>query len=644
MRSAIASLLVVACVQARAAPPTTRRYTIVDGPDHRAIGGQTCTIVSARERRCEWSFVDRGLGPKLTERIVLGDDGLPSSIENRGVDYDHNPVDERFTRGAQRGFYVSEQGGAEEEAVLARALLAAPDHRLPLLPGGEASIARVGALDVTNGKERKHVTQYEVTGLELQPDTIWLEDDGEAFCVGLTILAGWEGAGAALASEEQRRGAERSRALVAALARTPPHALAIVHARLFDAAAATVRPATTVIVEGGRFAATGRDGTIAIPRDAEVIDATGKTLLPGLWDLHAHPDDVRALMMIAAGVTSARTMASSAKQPSRLAAQIAAGTAVGPRILQVGLVDGAGPGESHAELVHDERELRAAIDRDADAGFPQVKIYNSFPRALVGAFVDEAHRRGLRASGHVPNGLKAADLVRAGVDELQHAYFVFLNFLDEHEMMPMARFRVFADHAGEVDLGSPSVRAFVALLKQRHVDVDLTLVSGEEWLLARKGVVMPTYAAVADRLPVQLQRLLVGGGGLPSDAGSDARYRAAFAATLRLARLLHDSGVAIAVGTDAQLSGFSLQRELELLVAAGIAPAEVLRMATLGNARIMKRDAELGSIAPGKLADFLLVDGDPTQRISDIRHVSLVAKGGTLFTPPSIYRALGIRP
>lgn len=103
--------------------------------------------MSGRERRCEWSFDDRGLGPKLTERIVLGDDGLPSSIENRGVDYTHTPVDERFTRGARRGFYVSEQGGAEEEAVLARALLAAPGHRLPLLPGGEAAIARVGALD-----------------------------------------------------------------------------------------------------------------------------------------------------------------------------------------------------------------------------------------------------------------------------------------------------------------------------------------------------------------------------------------------------------------------------------------------------------------------------------------------------------------
>jgi imidazolonepropionase-like amidohydrolase len=138
--------------------------------------------------------------------------------------------------------------------------------------------------------------------------------------------------------------------------------------------------------------------------------------------------------------------------------------------------------------------------------------------------------------------------------------------------------------------------------------------------------------------------MLVAGGGLPTDAGSDARYRASFAATLKLARALHDAGVAIAVGTDEQLYGFSLHRELELLVQAGIAPAEALQMATLGNARIMKRAGELGSIAPGKLADFALVDGDPTRRISDVRNTVLVGKGGVLFDPRAIDRAIGIRP
>ncbi|HEY2747184.1 MAG TPA: amidohydrolase family protein [Polyangia bacterium] len=636
-------LLLVVCLPSLSRADA-RRYTIVDGPDHRAVGQQTCTVVSARERVCAWEFVNRGLGPKLTERIVVDDAGLPMLIANDGVDCEHNPVHERFTRAGERGFFVSEQAAPEEEAMLARALLRARNHRLPLLPGGEATIDRVGTVDVSDGKTHKRVTQYEITGLELMPDTLWLEDDGGLFCVGDTILDGWASAGATLAAAAEARALARRAQLFATLAKKPQRPLAIVHARLFDAESAQSRPATTVIVDGERFAAVGADRAVMIPPGAEIIDATGKTLLPGLWDLHTHLDEVSGLLAIAAGVTTARQMAGSAKDPRTLSAQWNAGHAVGPRILQVGLVDSPGPGESPAELVRNEREVRAAVDRDADAGFPQVKVYNSFKRELLPAFVDEARRRGLRISGHVPNGLKAADLVRAGFDELQHAYFVFLNFLPEGEMLPMARFLVFANHAGEVDLASPAVRDFVALLVKHHVDLDLTLVSGEQWLMARRGSVGPTYAAIADRLPVQLRRMLAGGGGLPIDAGSDARYRASFAATLKLAKLVHDAGVVIAVGTDVWPFGFSMHRELELLVQAGIAPAEVLRMATLGNARIMKRERELGSIAPGKLADFVLVDGDPTRDISAIRRTTLVGKGGTLFDPAAIDRAAGILP
>ena len=222
--------------------------------------------------------------------------------------------------------------------MLARALLRAHDHRLPLLPGGEAAIARIGTIEVDNGREKKRVTEYEITGLELQPDTIWLEDDGEAFCVGITILAGWERAGAALAAAEGKRAGEQRQKLMATLARTPSRPLAMVHARLFDAESARVRPETTVVVEHGRFVAVGPDGAVAPPAGAEIIDATGKTLLPGLWDLHVHPDEAAGLMMIAGGVTTARDMAGSAKGARPLLDAFEAGSAVGPRVVRVGLL------------------------------------------------------------------------------------------------------------------------------------------------------------------------------------------------------------------------------------------------------------------------------------------------------------------
>jgi imidazolonepropionase-like amidohydrolase len=305
------------------------------------------------------------------------------------------------------------------------------------------------------------------------------------------------------------------------------------------------------------------------------------------------------------------------------------------------VLDGKGPNASPTPLlVDDEASVRATIDRLAAAGFAQAKVYNSFPAALVPAFVDEAHKRGLRASGHVPDGMKALDLVRAGVDELQHAYMVLLQFVREptrDKLTPVSRFQAFAAQAGAIDFSSPAVRAFVNELKARHVDVDITLVSGEQELMAKAGQPSPVYAAVAARLPAQTERQIV-------DVGALVSSPAAFAATLRLARVLHDAGVPLAFGTDEVLYGFSDERELELYVAAGIPAGDALYAATLGAARIMKRDGELGSVAPGKLADLVIIDGDPLADIAAVRRPTLVCKNGNLYDPIALWRALGIAP
>jgi imidazolonepropionase-like amidohydrolase len=123
----------------------------------------------------------------------------------------------------------------------------------------------------------------------------------------------------------------------------------------------------------------------------------------------------------------------------------------------------------------------------------------------------------------------------------------------------------------------------------------------------------------------------------------DQRYRDSFAAMLRLVKALSDAGIAIVAGTDA-MAGFSLHRELELYVQAGIPAPRVLQIATLDAARVMKRDGELGAIAPGKLADLILVDGDPATRIQDIRRVTMVVKDGMRYDAAALDQALGVRP
>ncbi|MBI3447538.1 MAG: amidohydrolase family protein [Acidobacteria bacterium] len=186
------------------------------------------------------------------------------------------------------------------------------------------------------------------------------------------------------------------------------------------------------------------------------------------------------------------------------------------------------------------------------------------------------------------------------------------------------------------------MQAFVALLKSRGTVLDPTVGIFESIMTARKGAIDPAYAAIADRMPPQVRRGFLNGG-LPVPDGMDATYRASFDAMLRLVKVMFDAGVPIVAGTDSY-AGFGLHRELELCVRAGIPAPDVLRIATLGAARVMKLDKDLGSVEAGKLADVILVDGKPSESISDIRRVSLVVKDGAVFDPAAMYREVGVMP
>jgi predicted amidohydrolase YtcJ len=221
---------------------------------------------------------------------------------------------------------------------------------------------------------------------------------------------------------------------------------------------------------------------------------------------------------------------------------------------------------------------------------------------------------------------------------------LFLNFLYDQvqDTRTPARFTAVADHAAEIDLDSERVRAFLALLKERKVTVDPTLGVFENLLEDRPGHVAAAYAAVADRMPPVVRRgFLEGGFAVPE--GAEARWRAAVPAMKRMLMALRREGIPIVAGTDA-LAGFALPRELELYVDAGIPPAEVLSIATLGAARVAGRDDRLGSITAGKLADLVLVEGDPTRTIGDVRRVRLVVRGGVVLDPDALCREVGIRP
>lgn len=643
--------------------PVTLHYSVLS--NGRTAGTETDTYGPGGTLDTTFEYNDRGRGPSVKAHYQYGADGLPRRIDVSGVNYLKAPVDEHLTTDAGRvrwishaehgeaaagGFYLTNDGaGATELAALIRALARRPDASLPLLPGGEARLESVADTVVESHGERLHVREFAVSGLDFVPATLWLDDDGRLFAQPgkwfALLRAGWEDVNDTLHALQVKAEDARYARLARTLARRPAHPLAIEHVRLFDAEQARALEDQTVVVRGARIMQVGPAATTAVPADAERVDGRGRTLLPGLVDLHVHVQPVDGILHVASGVTVVRDMGNDADEVRRLTTQWDSGSAIGPQLWKSGLIDGRGPFQAPTGQYADTpAEAEAAVARYADQGYGQIKLYSSLSPALVPVIAAAAHRRGLRLSGHVPQGMVAAEFVRQGADELQHINFVFLNFLaaQVRDTRTPERFTAVAEHAAELDLGSAPVREFIDLLREHHTDVDVTLGAFEGMFTGRPGQPSPDLVPVLERLPAQVQRQAYAGG-LPVTGASDARYRDSYAALLRMTKQLYEAGVPVLVGTDG-LAGVMLHRELELQVRAGIPPEKALQNATMVAARVLGQTAEFGSIRVGKRADLLLVEGNPLADISDVRRGRLVLKAGVVYDPTALYAAVGMRP
>ncbi len=612
-----------------------------------------------------FSYNDRGRGPSLTQTLKLDKAGLPVGMQLGGVNYLKVPVREmvqiagplltwrnesaagRTTPGS--GFYLPIETLPTDIASLARAMLLTKARATALLPEGRASLTSGASRTVTAGERSRRITPHEISGLGLTPEVLWLDAEGRLFARGsswqMVIRRGFESVQAELIAAQTAASRGRDSVAARTLARTPRGAVAIIHAHLFDAATRQMKPSQTVIVRGDRIIAVGDDGAVPLPSDVEIIDAGNKALLPGLWDMHVHVQDDDGLLHLAAGVTTVRDLANDSDELLARRKRFDDGVLLGPRVLAAGFIDGPGPFAGPSKVLVSTRDAaRAAVEAYAAQGYEQIKVYSSLDPQLFPTIVRTAHDKGLRVGGQVPYGMTAEQMVRAGADELQHADFLFLNFLTDSiiDTRTPARFTAVARGAASVDLRSDRVDRFIALLKERDVVVEPTLNVFEQLFTARAGSLDQASLPVATRLPPIARRALLTGG-LPTTPALEPVYRTSFIAMERLVRKLHLAGVRLVAGTDAT-AGFSLHRELELYSEAGIPNTDILYIATLGAARVMKHDAQWGSIEVGKLADLVLVDGDPSRRMRDLRRAELVMKGGVLYLPDSLYASVGVKP
>ena len=658
MRLFISFIIALAGITQLSAEQRTDKILIQGNP----AGTQTISTDAAGLTRVEYSYNDRGRGDHIIATWKLDAAGVPTQYEGRGNDYMKAPVEETFELKNDKARWKnrSEQGEKsvtgeafcfpvnappEFTGVLARALLKAPGHKLLLLPAGEAKIEESGKLKVGE----KELVQYRIIGLSFTPQTIWLDRKGDtAASVSSwfsTFQAPLERAIPQLQEAQQAADNVWSERLARQIAHIPTGDLLIQNARLFDPRDLSVTAGMSVLVCGDRIIRVEPDANLKRSSGPEIIDAHGQFLMPGLWDNHQHFSDIDGPLDLANGVTSARDMANDTDAFLQRVARFDNGTELGPRVLKAGIIDGTGEFAGPTKMrVDTGAQATQDVDWYADHGYAQIKIYSSIKPELVPIIADRAHARGLRVSGHVPAFMSARQFVEAGADEIQHINFIELNFLfpEVKETRNRDRFIKVAEHAREFTPDKPEVREFIAFLKQHHTVLDPTMDAFEGLFCGNPTVVIPGLEEIAPRFPPQVRRQLLSGAlEVPKD--KEAAYQDAFPAMLRLLKALYDAGITIIPGTD-NLAGYMLHHELELYVKAGVPAGEVLRMATLTPALVMGVDKDRGVIAAGKLADMVLIDGDPTQDIRDSNKIKTVIKGGRVYDPAVIEKAFGITP
>jgi imidazolonepropionase-like amidohydrolase len=666
MKNFVLAALAILISGTAAAAETTRYVALVNGGKSKA--GHQWVTRDGNRYSVDLLFKNNGRGPELKEEYTLDANGLYTRYHVAGTSTFGATVDETFTLAGNRARWKSTSDKGEQPvpapalyaplggtpqtlAVALEALAKRRDGRLPLIPSGTMTFRKLAEVEVTKGTDKRRAQLLSLTGVGFTPTSVWATTGAAPKLFALIVPGflqlieeGWETNGAAL--EARQIGAENELLMDVnqRLAHPLPGTTLIHNARVFDSESAKLGSASDVLIENGRIISVAPAGEEKRQADRR-IDAAGRVLTPGLFDMHAHVTFWDGGLHIAAGITTIRDMGNNNETLLKLMAQEGAGKLLMPHVVPAGFIEGESPNSArNGFVIKNLDEARHAVDWYHEHGYPQIKIYNSFPKDILADVTEYAHSRGMRVSGHIPVFLRAQDAVLAGYDEIQHINQVLLNFLvtDTTDTRTLERFYLPAEKIADLDFDSPRVQDFIALLAQRKIVVDPTLATFN-FIRQRDGELSQEFAAVADHVPPDVRRSWFQAQMKIPDATTAARYEKSYAKMIEFVGRMYRAGVPLVAGTD-DLAGFTLHRELELYVQAGLTPSQVLQVATYNGAKYARVLDDRGVIAPGKRADLVLFDGDPTLNISDVRKPALVIKGDVAYYPSEVDEALGVKP
>ena len=420
----------------------------------------------------------------------------------------------------------------------------------------------------------------------------------------------------------------------------------LTHARVIDGTGAPARENQTLIIRDGNIASVGEASAIQLPAGATVIDLSGRTVIPGLVMMHEHlyyttgPGVYGQLgtsfsrLYLAGGVTTMRTGGNvNGIMDINLARRIAAGELAGPSI------DATAPYlngpntflQMHA--VKTAEEARQHVAYWAGQGSTSLKAYMQVSREALKSGIDEAHRRGMKVTGHLCS-VTYGEAAELGIDNLEHGFFAATDFVPDKQPDICPGQGVGQQAVAALSESSPAFQALVRKLIDRKVALTSTLTVFETFTKGRPTppgleVLTPSLRDAFMRAYDRAQQ------------NQQSVYTTLFAKGMALERAFAKAGGTLLAGTDPTGSGgvvpgYSDQRQIELLVEAGFSPAEAISIGTLNGAKYLGRESRIGSVAAGKQADLVVVLGDPSQAIGDIRRVETVFKNGVGYDPQKL--------
>lgn len=642
-------------------PADAVRYVVVSEAGQH--GSQWQWQLSDGRTAYRWSQELRGWITEMDQVTTFAPGGTIAATTVRGVTMsgdaaeDYRVANGRATwktatdagEAAAGGWYIPAGGVGIANAPLINALAAAGDEGLDFLPSGKGRMTFDAMQTIQGPGGPRKVQLAFVSGILPSPYPVWLDENKRYFAdisFISVIPAGYEGALKQLRDAQEAATA----AAVAGVAKRflSPAAKAPVlfdNVQLFDADKGTFLANRAVLARDGKIAAIGAAGSLTAPSGAQVIDGAGKTLVPGIWDSHLHiGDDWSVLSNVANGITSFRSPGTTFDRAVDATKRRANGSLLMGEPFISAIVDKKDPlAAQGAEVVSSEAEAIAAVRRIKDAGLWGVKFYTSMNPAWIAPAAAEAHRLGLHVHGHVPATMKPSEAVAAGYDELTHLNFVVMESMPR-DVIDRANTRQRmegpARYFKDVDLDAPLMAGFIADLAKRKTLVDPTIVIFEGMLTQDGGKPHPAYAPYMGIISPVIERSVFTAGGYPLIEGlTRDDYRKSYAKMVELVGRLHKAGVPIVAGTDGW--GIELVRELEIYQQAGFTAAEALQSATIIPARVVGADKRTGSIAVGKEADMVLVDGDPSTDLGALRRVVTVVSDGYVMDAEELRTAAG---